>query len=65
MNNGLGTRAAVTIIVGVGWLVFLIIFLAFYAGNYSVWQNLAVFLASMLIAGGTIAIMWVAWALGR
>ncbi len=61
--NGLGTRVAGTIIVGVGWLVFLILYLAFYAGSFNIWQNLAIFLASLLISGGLIAALWVVWAL--
>jgi hypothetical protein len=63
--NGLGTRVAGTIIVGVGWLVFLILYLAFYAGSFNIWQNLAIFLASLLISGGLIAALWVVWALRR
>jgi len=62
-KDGLWSRVTATIIVGIGWLVFLILFLAFYAGNYSFWQNIAIFLASTLIAGGFIAAMWAAWAL--
>jgi hypothetical protein len=63
MNSGFGTRIVGTVIIGVGWLVFFILYLAFDAGNFTIWQNLAVFLASMLIAGGLMAIMWIAWAL--
>ena len=61
--NGLGLRVAGTIITGVGWLTFLILYLAFYAGSFSFWQNVAVFLASTLVAGGLIAAMWAVWAL--
>jgi hypothetical protein len=38
-----GSRVAGTIIVGVGWLAFILLWLAFYAGDFDFWQNLAVF----------------------
>ncbi len=60
-TSGLGARIAGTIIVGVGWLAFLILYLAFLAGELNFWQNLAVFLASLLIIGGVIVVLWVTW----
>ena len=59
-----GSRVAGTIIVGVGWLAFILLWLAFYAGDFGFWQNLAVFLASVIVAIGITAVMWVKWALG-
>jgi len=60
-TGGLGTRIAGTIIVGVSWLAFIILYLAFLAGDFNFWQNLAVFLASLLIIGGIIVVLWVTW----
>jgi len=59
--RGIGARIAGTIIVGVGWLAFIILYLAFLAGDFNFWQNLAVFLASLLIVGGIIVVLWVTW----
>jgi hypothetical protein len=58
-----GSRVAGTMTVGVGWIVFILLWLAFYAGNFDFWQNLAVFLASVIVAIGITAVMWVEWAL--
>jgi hypothetical protein len=54
-----------TILVSVFWFAFIVLYLAFYAGNYNLWQKAAVFLASGAIATGLIAVFWVKWALGQ
>ena len=59
----MGTRVAGTILVGVLWFAFIVLYLAFYAGDFNLWQKAAVFLASGAIAGGLIAVFWVKWAL--
>jgi hypothetical protein len=61
MPPGLASRIAASIVVSVAWLVFLIIFFAFYADRFSVYQNLAVFLASILVVGAILGPMWVYW----
>ena len=62
--NSLGSRVAGTVIVGVGWLAFIILWLAFFAGKFDLWQNLAIFIVSIIVGVGTIAAMWIKWALG-
>jgi hypothetical protein len=61
--GSLGMRVSGTIVVGVGWLVFILLWLAFYAGSFDFWQNLAIFLVSIIITSGLIAVMWIQWAL--
>ena len=61
-----GWRPSFSIIVGVGWLVFLILWFAFYASNMTYWeQNFAIFLTSILalivLLGGT----WAIWAIKK
>lgn len=58
-----GLRVSGTVIVGFGWLVFILLWLAFYAGSFDFWQNLAIFLVSIIIASGLVAVMWIQWAL--
>jgi hypothetical protein len=59
-----GSRVAGTVIVGVGWLAFILLWLAFYSGNYDFWQNLAMFIVSVIVAVGMVAVIWIKWALG-
>jgi hypothetical protein len=54
-------RTAVSIIAGIGWLIFLIIWLFFYASNYTLLQNIAIFFVSVLVVGGINAIAWTPW----
>jgi cation transport ATPase len=42
----------VSIIAGVGWLAFLLLWLLMYAGDYDIYQNIAVFVVSLLAFGG-------------
>ena len=49
---------------GVCWLAFILLFLAFYAGNFNFWQDLAVFIVTVIVACGIVAAMWIRWALG-
>jgi hypothetical protein len=61
--NSLGLRVSVTVAAGVGWLVFIVLFLAFFAGNFDFWQKLALFISSGAVALGIVAIVWIRWAL--
>ena len=54
-------RISLSIIMGVGWLVFLILWLFFYAENFSVYQNIAIFIVSLLVVGGVLGAAWAPW----
>ena len=54
-------RISLSILMGVGWLVFLILWFFFYADNYSVYQNIAIFIVSILIVGGILGAAWAPW----
>ncbi len=60
---GFGWRVALSIIVGVGWLAFLILWLFFYAGDFNIYQNIAVFIVSILVLGGVMGAAWASWGL--
>jgi hypothetical protein len=61
--KGLGWRVSLTILVGVGWLVFLVLWLFFYATAYPWQKNLAIFLLSILVIVGILGLPWAAWGL--
>ncbi len=54
--------SVISAVAGVGWLLFLVIWLFFYADGYSSYQNLAIFIASILvlcaIAGSAWLVHW-------
>ena len=59
--RGFGWRVSLSILVSIGWLAFLVIWLFFYAGNYSIYQNIAVFLASILVIAAVMGAAWASW----
>jgi hypothetical protein len=56
------TKIIGTIIVGVAWFSFVVLYLAFFAESLNIWQKAAVFLASGAIATGIVAVFWIKWA---
>jgi hypothetical protein len=60
---GMAWRISGSIAVFFGWLVFLIIWLFFFASDYDVFQNIAIIIVSILVSLGILAAMWVPWGL--
>jgi hypothetical protein len=60
--NGLGAKAAGTVVILFGWLAIVVLYLAFFAGGFDFWQKLAVFIASGAIVIAIVAVMWIRWA---
>ncbi|HIC91073.1 MAG TPA: hypothetical protein EYP21_03230 [Syntrophaceae bacterium] len=58
---GFAWRVSLSIIVGIGWLVFLILWLFFYASDYTVYQNIAIILVSILIMSAILGASWASW----
>jgi hypothetical protein len=63
LNNmdSLGTRISATVAVAVGWLVFVVLYLAFFATSFDFWQKFAIFIASGAIVLGVVVIIWIRW----
>ena len=60
-TKGLGWRVSLSIITGVAWLVFLILWLFFYASNYSGYQNFAIIILSILAVAVVLSGPWIIW----
>ena len=60
-TKGFGWRISLSIISGVSWLIFLIIWLFFYATLFNVYQNIAIFIVSILAIGGIMGATWAPW----
>ncbi|MEI6796667.1 MAG: hypothetical protein WCK39_07365 [Methanomassiliicoccales archaeon] len=61
--RGLGWRISLTVLLGIGWLAFIIIWLFFYAGKFYLHQNIAVFILSVVVAIGLASIVWISFGL--
>lgn len=58
---GLAWRVTLTVIVGIAWLIFLVLWLFFYASGFDIYQNLAIIIVSVLAVGIVVAPTWVFW----
>jgi hypothetical protein len=56
-------RIYASIGVAFGWLLFLALWLFYDAMSFSILQNIAVFLASLVVAGILLILLWLPWAL--
>lgn len=63
MTGGLGWRTAVSIVVVFGWLVFFLLFVAFWAYQFSLFQNIMIFFASVVAGIGILGAMWASYGL--
>ena len=59
----MGLKPSFSILGGVGWLIFIIIWFAFYASSYSWEKNLSIILLSILIVFLLLGGMWAIWSL--
>ncbi len=54
-------RVSLSIIVSIGWLVFLILWLFFYASDFTVYENIAIVVVSILIMVAILGASWASW----
>ncbi|MCX9009685.1 MAG: hypothetical protein OIN66_01065 [Candidatus Methanoperedens sp.] len=58
---GLEPRVAVSIVVLFGGLIFAIIYVAFFAASFSLFQKVAVVLVVLLVMIAILGLMWASW----
>ena len=58
---GLALRVVVSIIVFFGLLIFAIIYVAFFASSFSLFQQVAIILVALLVATAILGVMWTIW----
>ena len=46
-----------------GWLLFLALWLFYYATSFGIVQNIAVLLLSLVVVGIILTVLWVPWAM--
>jgi len=62
-KEDMGWKPSLSVIIGVGWLIFLLVFWAFYSGEYSTGQNIAITLLATIGAFLLLGGMWAIWGL--
>ncbi len=61
MPPGLALRVSVSIIVLFGALIFAIIYVAFFASSFSLFQKIAVVLVALLAVVAILGVTWASW----
>lgn len=54
-------RVTATVVILFGWVIFILLYAAFWADRFSLFQNIAIFFASIVAAIGLLTVMWAAW----
>jgi hypothetical protein len=59
--QGLRRRILFSIVLPIGWLSFTLLYVAFWATGFTVFQSVVIILVSALILGGTMGAVWMWW----
>jgi hypothetical protein len=54
-------RVSATIVLITAWLVFILVYAFFWSGTYNLFQNVVLFIASLIALFGLIAATWASW----
>ncbi len=54
-----GWRARTSAVSGIVWIIFLIVWIVFFAGDYGIYENIGIGLATLLIIGALNVLLWV------
>jgi len=54
-------RIVLSIVLASAWLIILILWLFFLATDYNIYQNIAIFLISVIVEGTLQAVTWIPW----
>jgi hypothetical protein len=61
MMSGMRWRVAASILVGVGWICFVLLYAAFWADRFTLLQSIVVVLVSFIVLAGILGAMWASW----
>ena len=59
--SGTRWRVAASILVGVSWISFVLLYAAFWSGPYSLFQSIVIVLVSFILLAGIMGAMWASW----
>jgi len=61
LRAGMRWRVTASILIVFGWLIFILLYAAFWAENFNLFQNIVIFFASIIAVIMLLAVMWAAW----
>ncbi len=64
-RSSIGWRAAVSAVSGLGWIIFLVYWFLIGSSAYNIYQNLAIFIVSILVLAAVNVVTWLSWGLKK
>ncbi|MFO7991392.1 MAG: hypothetical protein R6U61_03740 [Thermoplasmata archaeon] len=61
LDSRTGWRSAVSAVSSVGWIIFLIYWLMAYSSTFNIYQNIAIFIVSILVLAGINVVVWLSF----
>jgi hypothetical protein len=61
MMRGMRWRSVASILIGFGWVTFVLLFAGSWAERFTLFQDIVIFFASIVVALGILATMWAGW----
>lgn len=61
VRRGMQWRVGATILLITAWLVFILLYTFFWSGPFNLFQNVVLFIASLIALFGAIAAVWASW----
>lgn len=63
LRRGMQWRVSATILMITGWLVFILVYAFIWSTqfHFDIFQNVVLFIASLIALGGVIAALWAGW----
>ena len=59
--SGMRMRVGMSIVLGIGWLIFILLYAGFWSGDFSLFQSIVILIVSFLVLGGVLGAMWASW----
>ena len=56
--SGLRWRIGGSIVAGIGWLIFVLLYAAFWSGPFTLIQSVVIVVVSFLVLAGLLGVMW-------
>lgn len=63
MPPGMPLRVSISIVVVFGWLIYALLHAAFFADDFTLFQNIVIILVALLVGIAILAVAWASWGL--
>jgi hypothetical protein len=62
-GRGFRARVYASILLGIGWIIFVLLYAGFWSGAFNLFQNIVIFFVSLVVMVGILTVMWASYGL--